>query len=120
MPTTLCDPADPSLGEQLADAFAGLIGKRVRLVLMTSDGELTYAGHVPPRRDWLAADEPCLMVPPGSTSGPHVLAAMALSILTHDGRLVLARRRWYEDAPLDFQSLGEGAIRIRLEPVPDG
>src|SRR5438876_5883575 len=91
----LCDPADEELPVRLAALFACAIGKSVRLILTTTDGELVFLGHVPPRRQWIPADQPCLMVAPGTTYGPHVLAPMALSLMTHDGRLVLARRRWY-------------------------
>jgi len=42
---------------------------------------------------------------------------MGLHLLAHDGRLVLARRRWYEEEPLDFQVLGIGPVTVRLEPI---
>jgi hypothetical protein len=116
--TLLCDPADPEMAGRLAAAFVPLIGRRVRLILRTADEELIFVGQVPPRREWTPPDQPCLMVAPGTTGGPHVLANMALSLHTHDGRLVLARRRWYEDAPLDFQSLGDGPVRLSLELAP--
>jgi hypothetical protein len=90
------------------------------LVVAGGEAQRVFDGHVPPLRDWLAPDCPCLLVPPGATGGIHVLSPMALHLLVHRGRLVLARRRWYEEELLDFQALGSGAVDVRLEPRAPG
>jgi hypothetical protein len=111
-----CDPADPDLAARLVALFTPLAGRSARLALACGDGERVFQGRVPPVREWPAPDRPCLLVPPGTTGGIHVLAPMALHLLVHERRLVLGRRRWYEDELLDFEALGSAAVVVRLEP----
>src|SRR5437867_2363405 len=113
----VCDPAADDLDSQLEAFFTPWAGRVARLIVEGGGEELVFSGRVPPRRDWPGPDRPCLLVAPGGTGGVHVLAPMALHLLVHNGRLVLARRRWHEEDPLDFQALGTGPVTVRLEPI---
>jgi hypothetical protein len=115
-----CDPADPDLPARLVELFTPLAGRSARLVITVGEAQRVIDGRVPLLREWPAPDHPCLLVPPGATGGIHVLSPMALHLLVHQGRLVLARRRWYEEEPLDFEVLGSAAVDVRLEPATPG
>jgi hypothetical protein len=109
------DPADASAIRQIAEAFAVVAGRRVRLTV-SAGGELReFEGVVPRRSQWRAPEDPCLMLRPGTTDSTHVLAAMALHVRVVDGQVVLARRRHYEEEAIDFQRLPAGPVELRLE-----
>jgi hypothetical protein len=84
--------------------------------LRTAREERRYEGRVPQPRQWLAPDRPHLLTAPASTDGVHVLAEMALSLVTREGIFFLERRKWYEESALDLIRLGPGPLSFILEP----
>lgn len=97
--------------------FRCTAGREARWTLRADGTERVLVGRIPIPRRWPAPDDPCLLLPPGSTDGVHVLAEMALHLRLRNGVFFLARRKWYEAQDLDWIRLGREPLVAMLEVV---